>query len=97
VLPPAPAPNPDPTGYPVKLHLHLEREHSDHLTAILTDTVSGAVFTSKMGHRSNVFFPSVPTGTYTLTVTGSSHVRFRAMTIVVSAPTAVQKDEHRDD
>ncbi len=88
---------PNPTGYPVKMHLDVKHRYASRLTAILTDRVTGATFAAKPDGEGNVSFASVPAGTYTLTVTGSRKVRFRARTIVVSAPAVQHDDDHDDD
>jgi hypothetical protein len=92
---PDPTPTPAPTGYSVRVRVEIDHGHSRNLTAVLTDMVTGAQFTAKLGHEGGATFVDVPAGTYTLSVVGGDHIEFHSRTVVVGAPAL--EHEHYDD
>jgi hypothetical protein len=78
----APVVVPPVTAHNVKVHVRVAKGHTKGLTAILTNSTTGARFTARINKRGDASFTGVPSGTYRLTVKGKG-VRFSARTIVV--------------
>ena len=80
---------PDPTGlYTVRTHVF--GEHVAGRVATLTNTVTGATFTARIGRNRIVTFTDIPEGTYNLSVQNGVTLR------TISVPLAPREDSGAD-
>ncbi len=90
----APVPVPTPGTYTVRLRI--TPNNTRGRVATLTNTVTGAKFTAIVGKFGNVVFAKIPAGSYKLTVTMKTGVKF-IRNVTVSAPDTDDDDDDDDD